>query len=193
MLASLVAAATTTLLLLAGLAVATPVHLPMREIARPDPSVECVPYDELITSAVMTSAVSYLADNPRGEDAPISRADVEPFTPTELFRVFYRGKASAVEFKKSLLAFVKAKYLRDGKVDRVQFRANVYKAARAGSLELSREIMAHLLLMIVSDYTDQTWYWKKFRCVPRHGRKAAEMAVTIELARSVLLTVPAIS
>lgn len=143
-------------------------------------------YDDLITEAIMTSAVSYLSDNPRGENSPISRRQIEPFTPTKLFEVFYKGKdASSVEFEKSLRAFRNSKYLNDTLVDRVQFRKNLYKTARAGSWELSRSIMAHLLLMVVSDYADNTWYWQKYRCVSLNRTAGVKMAITIELSRLV--------
>jgi len=141
-------------------------------------------YDDLISESIMTSAVSYLSDNPRGEDSPISSHQVQPFTPTKLFEVFYKGKnASSVEFEKSLRTFRNSKYLNDTKVDRVQFRKNLYKTARAGSWELSRSIMAHLLLMVISDYADNTWYWQNYRYVPLNRTIGAKMAITIELSR----------
>ena len=143
-------------------------------------------YDDLISESIMTSAVSYLSDNPRGEDSPISSHQVQPFTPTKLFEVFYKGKnASSVEFEKSLRTFRNSKYLNDTKVDRVQFRKNLYKTARAGSWELSRSIMAHLLLMVISDYADNTWYWQNYRYVPLNRTIGAKMAITIELSRLV--------
>jgi len=159
-----------------------PLDLPLRSIVQ-NVDESCIPYDQLITDAIMTTSVSYLADNPRGEDPPINRKDVEPFTPSKLFEIFYKGKASAVEFKKSVVSFTHAKFLNLTKVDRVQFRKNLYKASRAGSFELGREIMSELLLMIVNDYSENSPSWKESRCLPKKSRADAEIGITIEFAR----------
>ena len=160
-----------------------PVRLPMRTTPLLQATGDCVTYKDLITKSMMTISLSYLADNPRGEDSPIKLSQVVPFTASRLFDVFYKGKASAVEFEKCLMTFIHAQYLNDVRVDRVQFRKNLYKAAKVGSMELGREIMSELVLMIVGDYTDSTKDWRLHRCLPSAAREAAQMAVTIEFAR----------
>ena len=58
-----------------------------------------VSYCQFMTSSVLTTATSYFADNPRGQEDALSSKDWQVNTPEELYKSYYGPSASVVNFK----------------------------------------------------------------------------------------------
>ena len=152
----------------------------VHSMTSPDP-LDCIAYDKLLRQSVMTSTLSYLADNSFEVPDDVTSAS----SPARLFDVVYGGAASSIDFVRTIVGLT---YV-SGRVtsSRAKLREHLYLLASSESYGRARTRLGELLLTSLDDVVtragDGDELWRKLRCLPEAQREEADLAIGIELSR----------